>query len=59
MRKLTSEEHCQGYIVCGCEKYAYVFSAEALAKLSKQCAQVCDECHLNMIPAEEIERKDL
>lgn len=36
-----------------------LISDDALAKLSKQCAQVCDECHLNMIPAEEIERKDL
>ncbi|SRR6266496_650327 len=29
-RRITAEEHAQGYAICGCEKFAFVWRAELL-----------------------------
>lgn len=52
-RAATQEEFKQGYAVCGCGKYAYVFRAAVLAKLPKDYnGEICKECSCLMVAVE-------
>lgn len=44
-RPMTPEEHAQGYAICGCEKYAFVWRAELLRwLLPGYHGECCQEC---------------
>lgn len=52
MIRLTPDEFTQGYVICGCKKYAYVFSSEVVSMLPKECTTLCNECEQSMVPVE-------
>jgi len=44
-QKATAQEHEQGYAICGCEKYAFVWRAELLRWMpSGYHGELCPEC---------------
>lgn len=44
-RRMTVEEHAQGFMVCACGKFAHVFRAETLRRLPKEYSgELCTEC---------------
>jgi hypothetical protein len=46
-RRMTPEEHAQGFVVCSCGKYAHVFRAAVVAKLPHGYrGELCQECSL-------------
>ena len=48
-RRLTSEEHAQGFAVCPCGKFAHVFRSAVLTKLPRGYnGELCSECNLWM-----------
>jgi hypothetical protein len=42
----------QGYEICECGKYAYVYLSAVLEKLPRGCEKWCDKCKAWMIPVE-------
>lgn len=55
MRELTAEELRQGYAICGCGTFAYVFRASLLAGLSKDYAgELCRDCGLWVVAVEKL-----
>jgi hypothetical protein len=54
-RQLTVKEREQGFIVCDCRKYAYVFSAAVATKLPQgYSGELCHECGLWMCSVERL-----
>jgi len=44
-RRATAEEQAQGYSICGCEKYAFVWRAELLRWMpSGYHGELCPDC---------------
>ena len=44
-RKMTSQEQQQGYAICGCEKFAFVWRAELLRWIPPEYhGELCEEC---------------
>jgi hypothetical protein len=44
-RRMTSEEHAQGYAICGCEMFAFVWRAELLRWMPPGYhGELCPEC---------------
>jgi hypothetical protein len=52
-RPVAPEEFEQGYAICNCGKYAYVFRAATLARLPKGYnGDLCKECSCLMVAVE-------
>jgi hypothetical protein len=44
-RKMTAQEQQQGYAICGCEKFAFVWRAELLRWMPPGYhGELCEEC---------------
>ena len=47
MKKLDLDDIKLGYVVCGCDKYAFIFTANITAKLPKGYdGELCQECNM-------------
>ena len=56
---MTSEEHAQGYAICGCEKYAFVWKAAWLRWMpSDYHGELCQECGAWMCSVEKLRRAE-
>jgi len=45
--RLDADDFRRGYVVCGCEKYAYIFSSNVIAALPYgYSGELCPECKL-------------
>ena len=44
-RPMTPEEHRQGYAICGCEKFAFVWRTSLLRYMPEDYhGELCEEC---------------
>lgn len=54
-RPMTAAEYNQGYAVCGCEKYAYVFHGAVLRTLPDgYSGELCAECSMLMVAVDKL-----
>lgn len=54
-RKMTKEEHAQGYMICECGKYAFVFRASVLLRLPVGYdGEICPDCRLWMVAIDKL-----
>jgi len=54
-RRMTPEEHAQGYMICDCGTFAYVFRASVLAELPQGYhGERCPECNLWLVAADKL-----
>lgn len=54
-RPVTQEELKQGYAVCDCGKYAYVFDISTLSRLPEGYhGEFCKECSFQMVAVEKL-----
>ena len=59
-RGMTPEEHAQGYFVCECGKFAFVFSTAVLATLpAGYNGEWCAECSMWMCSVEKLQEAGL
>lgn len=55
-RRLTAEEYRQGFTICPCGKFAYIFRASLIAKLPRgYSGELCPECSLWMCDVEKLQ----
>ena len=58
-KKMTAEDHKQGWSVCECGKYAYVFRSSVLAKLPQGYnGELCKECSLWMCAVDKLPKEE-
>ena len=54
-RRLTAEDIHNGYVICGCGQYAYIFKDEVMRRLpAGYNGELCPDCKLQVVPVEKM-----
>jgi hypothetical protein len=54
-RPVTAEEYKQGYMICGCGKFAHVFRSAILRQLPEGYnGEMCPDCKLWMVAVDKL-----
>jgi hypothetical protein len=58
---MTPEEHKQGWFVCDCGKFAFVFKASVLERMKEQHpdyhGECCPECNMWMVAVDKLPKE--